>query len=104
MIKYGLRNKKNGRLLTVYTRSNADGDFCCDIQHILIESAKPIEDIMINRENYDELWLVNSYEKAKKAMVSTEWYNANYETPTHDYDPDVLEVIKVEVSIKVEKA
>lgn len=90
MIMYGLRIKGKKDLLKVSTRSNSDGEFCCDTQFILEDS------------NWDyPIWLVNKRKQAEKvAKESTDWYNAGYETPTWDNEDWDLEVVEVELIVK----
>ena len=106
LVRYGLRNKKTQAVLCVHRSSNEGADFCCETQHILHESNRPIEDILMNCNAYDELWLVKDYETAKAARHSTEWYNAGYDTPSHaySYKENELEVVKVYIEAKIEKA
>ena len=89
---YGLVVRGSNKLLKVRTQSNSDGEFCCDTQYILIDS---------NWEDYP-LWLVQEREVADKAAkVHTEWYNAGYDTPSWENKKYDLEVVEVEISIKV---
>ena len=80
LTKYALLHKKTKTLLGFYTSSN-NGEFCTDVEYSLV---------------YDEenIWLVDSFEKADYVKNnSTEWYNANYNTPSHSYHFDELEVV-----------
>jgi len=89
--KYGLWHIKKKKLLNYMTDSNRDGDFCCDTQFILTEY-----------EN-DLPWLVDTAYNAEYVRnFSTEWYNADFETPTHHFDPEELKVVKVTISTDVE--
>ena len=81
---YGLKTRK-GEILGYRTAPNpvhAD----CGVLEVVLE---------INQEN---VWLVNSYEKA--AFVSgnsTPWYNADHETPSNPYVGE-CEAFEVEIS------
>jgi hypothetical protein len=80
---YGLRRK--GTLLGVYTTSNAGGDCCGDESYHLTECA-------------DVPWMVKTkLEASYVRMFSTPWYNAGYETPMHEFKPEELEVVKIEI-------
>lgn len=82
---YGLRRKKTGILLGVYTTSNAGGDMCGDESYHLTECA-------------DVPWMVKTkLEASYVRMFSTPWYNAGYETPINDFKPEELEVVKIEI-------
>jgi len=90
-IKYGLRHIESGRLVTVYTRSNAGHDFCCDQEHILSDLPdKPVWGV-------DERWHADWVRRH-----STEWFNAGYDTPSHRFNPDELEVVKITIIQTVE--
>jgi len=90
-IKYALRYKKKNKLLGYYISSNADGDFCCDSQYIL------------SYIEMDNIWFVDSPEKAEWVRHnSTLWYNADYNTPTHEYEAKELEVVKVKITTDIE--
>ena len=91
--KYGLRVKKTGELLKFITVSNDGADFCDSVSYYL--------DVDGESE-----WLVDTPENAEYVRnVSTEWYNAGYETPkhSHDFDPDELEVVEVEIITSINK-
>jgi len=50
-----------------------------------------------------ELWFVDTAENAEWVRQnSTEWYNAGHDTPTHDFKPNELEVVEINVTIKAE--
>lgn len=88
---YCLRHKISGELIGYFTSSNADGSFCVDVQYILTEGA----------EN-NKLWSVkDKYQAEYVRKFSTEWYNAGYDSPTHYFKPDDLEVVEVEIIQKV---
>lgn len=89
---YGLVIKGTNKLLGYEVRSNSDGDFCCENQYILT--------------NFDSAskWLVTDKKQAKEAAeTNTNWYNADYETPSHGYGvkEKELEVVEVELTIKI---
>ena len=82
---YGLRLKKDKTLLGVYTTSNAGGD-CCNEESYHLTACSEIP------------WMVKTkLESSYVRMFSTQWYNAGYETPMHDYKPEELEVVKIEI-------
>ena len=82
----------SGEMVGYRTISNGNGD-CVDIQYILDLSEK------------DRLWLVDDPEHAEYVRLhSTEWYNADYETPNHSPSckSKELKVVKYVVSIESE--
>ena len=88
--KYGLMHKPTRRALGFSTSSNAGGDFCVETQHILELSS-------------DKMWVVDNPKHAEWVRLNpTQWYNADYDTPTHDFDSDDLQVVRINVEIKVD--
>ena len=82
--KFALRHEESGKLLGVSTHVNA-GDFCTDVCHTL-------------RHSNEKTWHANSPEHAEWVRNNqTPWYNANYETPSHEYAAEELSVVKLEV-------
>ena len=85
---FGLRNIKTNTLVGVSTRSNEGGEFCGDVQYLLDLSG-------------DTPWIVeDALTAAWVRENSTEWYNAGYETPTNEYDPESMEVVAIEIHVK----
>jgi len=82
-IKYALREKASRKLLGYTLSSNAEGDFCVENQYCLYAGDEKVWQV-------DEAWQAEYVRQN-----STEWYNAGYETPTHDYEPEELEVVEV---------
>ena len=84
--RYALYNKKTKLYLGFYTTSNPADSECISVQFTLDD------------DKYMEcVWMANSYEKADYVRThSTEWYNADYSSPTNDYDAEILEVRKLE--------
>ena len=93
MKEYRLRHKKTNEYLKVRTESNSEGDFCCEDQHIL------------ETDKYNNrVWIAKSPEHAEWVRHnSTRWYNADYETPSHDFKADELEVMSVDITIAEER-
>lgn len=89
--RYSLRHKVTKKLVTFYTQSNEDGEFCIPVQYIIdLDADYP-------------MWLVDTEEKAEEALKqSTEWYNASYDTPTHSYSLKKEELEVVEVHLKIQ--
>ena len=91
---YGLRHKRSGELLGVYTTSNAGSDCCGE------------ESYHLSTCNSNIPWMVKTkLEASYVRMFSTPWYNAGYETPINDFKPEELEVVKIEIreDVKAEK-
>jgi hypothetical protein len=93
-VKYGIRKIGEAMPVSYWTSSNEGGDFCCS------------EEYKLHHKYYEDenIWSVSSFEQAEYVLHnSTEWYNAGMSTPNHDLDPDLYEVVKVEMIItKVE--
>lgn len=83
--KYGLKLKGKENLLQYNSRSLEGMDFAVDISYSL--------------DTYgDGDWLVDNYQLALYVMFnSTTYYNADYDTPAHSYEPEGLEIVKVEI-------
>lgn len=89
VIKYGLRRKKNGKILGYRSESNDGRDFCGDKTYSLSLSG-------------ENMWLVDTPYQAEYVRVyNTPWFNAGYATPENEYDANDLEVVEVEVVTKV---
>lgn len=83
-IQYALREIKTGKLLGFTASSNEGGDFCGDTE--------------ISLESYsNHIWYAESAEQAEYVrQFPTPWYNAGMETPNHSFEPEELDVVKVE--------
>ena len=81
--------------MIVETSSNRDSDYCCDIQHILSLPSK-------YSDGEGDVWCVDEMSGATYVKHnSTSWFNAGYETPTHEFKPEELEVVEYEVIVNV---
>jgi hypothetical protein len=88
--KYGLLHKKNQKIVG-YTTWNNNSDSC---------------EFYELSEYQDNEWLVpNKYLAEYVRNNSTEYYNADYTTPKHNFKANELEVVKVvkEITITEEK-
>lgn len=86
--KYGLREKKTGKLLSFNRTKNR-----CD-------AVEYCHDLRVDENS--ETWLVDNPRQAEWVRHnSTEWYNADHNTPRHHYEAHELEVVEVNVSIRV---
>jgi hypothetical protein len=66
--------------------SNEGGDFCNSVSCSL-------------EFNEDNIWIVKTKLEASHArMISTEWYNSDYECPINEIDPETLEVVKIDMT------
>jgi hypothetical protein len=83
-MKYGLYHKGEKKLLTFHCISNKkETTHCVDISYRLDTSS-------------ENIWVVSDTINAEYVRrFSTEWYQAEYKTPKHDYDEDELEVVEV---------
>ena len=89
MTKYGLRLKETGEILGYTVASNDGADFCTDVGYSLSKWE-------------DNEWLVDDALTAEYVRnFPAEWYNSDYETPSHDFEPDELEVVEVVIERKV---
>lgn len=84
MKKYGLRDKKTGEILSVWVSGDEDGG------------------TEYHLDSYSNgMWLVDRPEQAEYVRnFSTEWYNAGYDTPRHEFKAEELEVAEIEMDIK----
>lgn len=90
MIKYGIWHKKQKCLLGTYTESNSDGDFCVSVQYTLTTTTS-------------EIWLTDSYKHAEYIRTTnTDWYNADYDSPSNPYKSKELKVVKLQIFIDTE--
>lgn len=86
--KYCLRVKKTGELAK-YSIRETDGDGV-PYQHSIEKQG-------------DYIWFADSPEHAEYVrLYSTAWYNADYDTPTNNYNPEDLEVVKVSIVVNAE--
>jgi hypothetical protein len=88
IIKYGLRVKNTQKVLVVFPSANSPDS----------------EAVSITYELYSEdftgsIWMVDKKEIAEKAKISTEWYNADYSTPKHKFQPEELEVVIFQIEV-----
>jgi hypothetical protein len=87
-VKYGLRIKGTEDLLTYSSHSNAGGDFCVSTEYT------------IGNSKYDPVWLVDRQDTASKAATTnTPWYNADYDSPSHESWIEDAELEVVEVTL-----
>ena len=90
IIKYGLLLKKKNKILGFYQTSNEGSQFCNDNTTYL-------------SEHEDNIWSVDDPVIAEYVRnFSTEWYNADFETPKHDFKSNKLQVVKIEVITNTE--
>jgi len=85
---YGLRIKGNNELLKVECLGNEDHSNCGSYR--------------ANLEKYfgDIVWLTEHKEVAERVMNnSPAWYNSDLETPAHNIEVELLEVVEVTLTI-----
>lgn len=88
-IKYGLMDKETKKLVGYSAESNEPGDNVSISYELDMYS--------------DDEWLVDTPEHAEYVRLnSTEWYNADYNTPENGIEPEKLQVVKVEIEKKIE--
>ena len=91
-IQYGLRHKIKKTLLKVQATSNESASLCVSVAYELVDWSD------------NPMWLVESPEHAEFVKQHrTPWYNADYDTPINNYDPDELQVVKVTTEIEEEE-
>lgn len=92
MKKYGIKEKATGKILEV----DANSDIF-ERNEIVYYS---LGEYSIN----DTFWLVDTKKDVEKAIHSkaVPYYNANYSTPQHNYSPDELEVVEVDILVDKE--
>ena len=82
IVQFGLRHKKSGDLLKASIEAT-----CENTVTSLCRCG-------------EQLWTVDSeYQAEYVRNMSTEWYNASHDTPSHDFEADDLEVVKIETLI-----
>lgn len=87
IFRYGLKLKKTGEILGFYTEANPEDSESVSVTFHL-ES----------RSDCKRLWLVDNPEKAEHVKSnSTEWYNADYSTPSHSFSSEDLEVVCIKL-------
>jgi hypothetical protein len=89
--KYALRHKNTGDILGYSVLSNDEADFCVDASYTLHHTS-------------NKKWYVDEPEHAEYVRrYSTEWYNADYNTPNHDFRAEELSVVKVVIETEEEE-
>lgn len=92
-VRYGLRNKKTGTLVSFYATSNGEAEDCVDIEYRLEDSVTETP-----------VWLVEDKETAEYVLHnSTPWFNAEYSTPWHTLIAENYEVVKVTLNMEKQK-
>jgi len=87
---YGLLHKKSNTLLGFSTEEDNSG-----------ESVGTIYTLSYGD---DQLWIVKDKLNASYVrLYITEWYNAGYEHPINPYQPEELEVVKIEMNVTIEE-
>jgi hypothetical protein len=87
---YGLQRVSDNRLLSWVSISNEGSTFC---ENISFELSVP-------HSNNEPIWMVPTYEMAENVRnLSTPWYNADYNHPSHTFDPQQLRVVRIQISI-----
>lgn len=87
MVRFGLREKKSGKVLGYSVVANDPDGYCGAVSYTLEAGEDPI-------------WLVDHIEDAEYVRrYSTEWFNAGYESPEHNFKPEDLEVVEVELVV-----
>lgn len=91
-LKYGLREKKTGKLVGLNARANSED---CDGVSVTYTLSKYAD---------GGAWLVDEPEHAEYVRQnSTEWYNAGVDTPENDFEPNELEVVRVKQEVNLVK-
>jgi hypothetical protein len=87
---YGLLHKKENVILGFSTEESHS----CDSVGVIYTLSSCDE----------PLWIVKDKLNASYVrLYSTEWYNAGYEHPVNPYEPEELEVVKIELNVTVEE-
>jgi len=91
-IKYALRHKKSGNLLVCLFSSNEGRDSCVDYTITLYD------------DDSGAVWQVDTKEQAEYVrQYSTEWYNADHDTPSHEFKANQLEIVELVTEIRTVK-
>jgi len=92
IIKYGIRKIGDKLPVTYYTSSNEGGYACVGETYSLATT----------HYDSDQIWATDSYEQAVHVLNnSTAWYNAGYNSPTHNLEIELYEIVKVETIISI---
>lgn len=95
IIKYGLKEKETKQLLYFETYET----------HSSLLEGYPMTcyELTTISEN-DTLWLMDTVEEVERVMQTKniQNYSDTYSTPKHNYDPDSLEIIKIEIKITID--
>lgn len=87
---YGLLHKESNTLLGVTAENDNSGESIGTF-YTLGHCDEPI-------------WLVKDKLNASYVrLYSTEWYNAGYDHPINPYEPEELEVVRIELGITIEE-
>jgi len=94
-VKYGLREKKTGIILSEYITTNITSDYWGD---------RTVKLVAEKKDNEIDCWLVDEVFNAEYVRnFSTEWYNSDHEHPLHYFKPKDLEIIKITIDIEIER-
>jgi hypothetical protein len=84
-----------GRYLVEEVRSNQGGDFCG-------ETTTRLE---LGTEDPLRAWMIDTLAGAAYVRrFSTHWYNSDHEQPEHSFEPEELEVVRIDVAVSAEPA
>jgi hypothetical protein len=82
---FGLKHIKTGKIVGFYSTENDKRDFCVS------------RSFYLSLEDDHPTWSAEDIEAAEKVKQSpkTPWNRASLHNPSHNFDPDDLEVIKL---------
>ena len=93
IVKYGLRHTVTGALAAYSVEAVPQDSYAC---------GPLVHKLELDGERD---WLVNDAETARKARVTDkDWFNADYETPSHSYNwhAEMYEVVRVTMTTEIE--
>lgn len=92
MKKFGIKQKSTGKMLMF------------DVYSSIFEDSEMNYYGLSTCSCNDTLWLVDTKEAAQRAIDSRNvpYYNANYSTPEHNYSPNDLEIVEVDILVSKE--
>lgn len=82
---YGLKHTKTNKIINFYSTENDKRDFCIS------------RSFYLSLEDNHEVWSTEDRETAERVIQSPKipWSRASMLNPSHNFDPDDLEVIKL---------
>ena len=97
IVYYALMIKENGNLVDFSVTSNEEGGaFASSLAYSLGNSGETLGKL----KDFQNIWMVNSGEHAEWVRLNpSEWYSSEYDTPSHHFKPEELEIVEIVMEI-----